>query len=119
VKELGFLAVFMASVAAPTIALCQEGHPVGILGVGNSSCGSWTSWKAGGDMASIAKAAAAQGWAQGFITAMAVESAKVNVAIHKTDAAGLDAWIDNWCKSHPLSSIAKAAEALAINLDGQ
>jgi len=46
-----------------------------------------------------------------------VESDRVNAAIHRTDPAGLTAWIDNWCKANPLKSMAKAAEALSVELD--
>ena len=60
---------------------------------------------------------ALEGWVEGYITAMAVESDRVNAAIHRTDPAGLTAWIDNWCKANPLKSMAKAAEALSVELD--
>jgi hypothetical protein len=101
-------------------AISQEAKQgVGIIGFGNGSCGSWTSSRNGQDAASQALGSAAQGWIQGYITAMAVESDRVNAAIHRTDSKGLDAWIDNWCKAHPLKSIAKAAEALSVELDSQ
>jgi hypothetical protein len=90
---------------------------VGVIGLGNSSCGVWTSSRSGQDALSLMTGAGAQGWVHGYITAMSVESDRINAATHRTDPKGLDAWIDNWCRANPLRSIAKAAEALAIELD--
>jgi hypothetical protein len=96
----------------------QEAKPgVGIIGFGNTSCGSWASSKSANTVASIVMENALEGWVEGYITAMAVESDRVNAAIHRTDPAGLTAWIDNWCKANPLKSMAKAAEALSVELD--
>jgi hypothetical protein len=112
--------IVLTVTASLTPSFGQEAKQgIGIIGIGNSSCGLWTSSRSGQDAESFAFVTGAQGWIHGFITAMAVESDKVNAAIHRTDPKGLDAWIDNWCKANPLKTIARAAGALAVELTNQ
>ena len=36
-----------------------------------------------------------RGWVEGYLTAMALESDRVNAALHKTNSKGIFAWVDN------------------------
>jgi hypothetical protein len=38
-------------------------------------------------------------------------------ALAETDAAGLCAWMDNYCRSHPMETIATGADQLARELE--
>jgi hypothetical protein len=115
-RRIDIFVVACAASLSFSTCLAQESHSVGTMGAGNASCGSWGQWRHGEDIASIAKFGAVQGWVHGYMSAMAAEHEKINAALHQTDSAGIDGWIDNWCSAHPLSSVAQAANALAFDL---
>jgi hypothetical protein len=79
-----------------------------ILGPGVGTCGSWTEVRrAGGAPQQVASA-----WVLGYLTAY-----NEFVAADGNVAAGADpdrvlAWIDNYCRAHPLDNLALAARSL-------
>ncbi len=84
----------------------------GVLGVGNRSCGAWTSDRKDNGWPTLVELS----WVEGFITAMDNNNAKINTAMHATDSDGIASWIDNYCVAHPLDSLSAASEALAIEM---
>jgi hypothetical protein len=83
-----------------------------LFGQGANSCGAWLSERN--------TAFANEAWVLGFVTAFNRYGLHedVNVA-PRTDYKGMLAWIDNYCRQNPLTSLAKAAEALVFELQTQ
>ena len=75
-------------------------------GLGGLSCGSWT----------VARrdeiASPHQQWVLGFLSGLG--SAGPRDPLQGMDAQGVWAWIDNYCQSHPIDRLTKAAEAFAL-----
>lgn len=116
-KQYAVLTAIILAMPLHTPSMAQERHTTGIIGIGNSSCGSWTSWRSSTDMESFSMAFGARSWVAGYLTATAGEYEQINKAIHQVDSTGLEAWIDNWCRANPLRSIGEAANALAFHLN--
>ena len=84
------------------------------FGAGVDSCGTWLAEKGTmlGNLNNM--------WVLGFITAFnryALVTDR-NVALG-TNADGMVAWIDNYCRAHPLDSIATTAENLTGELQAR
>lgn len=74
------------------------------MGVGLSSCGSWTAHRHHPEWAvSIAEGQ----WVLGFLSALA--AARVGDPFNDMDAEGIWAWIDIYCRENPLKPIGVAA----------
>ena len=61
-----------------------------------------------------------EGWVGGFLTGsnfvLSNSPPNIDIFARATDAQGLWAWVDNYCQSHPLESVATAADALGGEL---
>jgi hypothetical protein len=90
-------------------------HAVQLQEIQGSSCGQWTEVQAAGN---TVLGAQFRGWVMGFMSGWAWSHPKADPLLNR-DAAGLLAWIDNYCKANPLDSIATASEKLAIELDAR
>jgi hypothetical protein len=101
------VAVIILVNASPAAA--QEGRSV--IGAGTvNSCGQWTSRsRSGGDILSQ--------WVAGYLSGLNLKSDFDGVA--GTDFNGLVAWIDNYCRSHPLDPVATAAFKLMDELQSR
>jgi hypothetical protein len=79
------------------------------MGWGNGSCGSWTAARR------TPQGMQARGngeWVLGFLSgAGAMGLSQGYDPLHGTDPEGVLAWVDNYCRDHPLESIAEAASA--------
>jgi len=85
-------------------------EPIRIDGTGIVSCGTWTQQRAPGT--AIANIHA--NWIIGFVNGVRwAEERNWGPGI---DAVGLVAWVDTYCQSNPLDSVAKAAGALIDEL---
>jgi hypothetical protein len=96
-------------------AAVAEPQRYGVLGDGNTSCGTCTRDRTGGAVFDRASANFHLAWVLGFLSGMNYHHAtrqKVGNITRGTDIDGLFAWIDNYCKQHPLDTIANATEAL-------
>jgi hypothetical protein len=80
------------------------------LGHGNNSCGEW--------LAGIPSShLVMQSWVLGFVSAYNVYGPDSSGNLTAgTDSNGLFAWVDNYCQTHPLDSLAQAADQLVITL---
>jgi hypothetical protein len=111
IKRIGFFALFLLATVPATAASKQYG----VIGIGNRSCGSWIADRKEAGFPALVDLA----WVEGFLTAMDHENGKVNASIHKTDADGIAAWVDNYCAAHPLNDLSRASEELAISLSNK
>lgn len=80
-------------------------------GVGNYSCGSWTAARR---TPQRAEAFGDEQWVVGYLTGLAsMGSSQGYDPLRGTDAQGVWASVDNYCRDHPLESILEAAAAFA------
>lgn len=94
--------MILASVLMTSAAQAQEYRAIG---VGTMSCGSWTAAR----RTQGADAFALQQWVAGFLSGIGYQGP--GNPLNGVDAEGVWAWIDNYCRSHPLDKIRMAAEA--------
>jgi hypothetical protein len=86
-----------------------------VVGYGTVSCGGWTKERA----EHSASAYVYEGWVEGYLTGFNQYSGIMTNNITKgTDIDGISADIDNYCATHPLGTIAQAAEHVASDLLG-
>jgi hypothetical protein len=108
---MGRAAVVLAALllAAPARAANQYT----ILGAGSRPCGSWLQLRS----EALPESSVLQSWVLGYITS--VNANMLTVARDVADGNTPDAlfsWIDNYCASHPLDSIARATGSLLDSL---
>jgi hypothetical protein len=111
------LAILIALSPAP------QNVVVMMVGAGNSSCGDWTSQKAGSDANQIEGKLIRQAyvhWLGGFVSGLnyAYRATYGNIT-DGTDVNGIDGWVDNYCAAHPLDMVGQAAIALGAELRGR
>ena len=86
-----------------------------VFGQGTNSCGGWTQSR---QARSVSAGLSAQ-WVAGYLSGMNSESTLLDPQddpLLGTDFDGLVAWIDNYCRSHPLEPIVTAATRLMDEL---
>jgi hypothetical protein len=83
-----------------------------ILGQGNQSCGKWIADRRQDNLAAHTEEA----WLLGYLTAYNEWSNDPNDpnanVTKETDADGVFAWMDNFCQSHPVDTIATGSTSL-------
>ena len=80
-----------------------------ILGAGSRPCGSWLQLRS----QALPDSDVLQSWLLGYVTSVNANLLSVNQDV--TGGATPDAlysWIDNYCATHPLDSLARAASAM-------
>jgi hypothetical protein len=99
------LAVVLLS-ALSASAEAADYHQIGLGGV--SSCGSWTEARSNNQ----ATPSAYGQWVVGFLSGIGYEGAPQFGAdpLLGMDADGVWAWIDNYCRDHPIDTIAAATK---------
>jgi hypothetical protein len=107
----------VAVITAP-LAFCSaaQADQFIIKGVGAHSCGRWVLDRQAGDYRAMG-ALAKEAWVQGYITAYNEWAFQRPDVTAGTDSDGVFAWIDNYCASHPLDTVAVAIRRLVISLD--
>ena len=108
-----FLISFCFLINVPTVAGADATYL--IRGAGAASCGTWISER---PLQSSPLRAMDESWVLGFLTGvnamrLAVGNSQIGLT---TDANGLLAWVDNYCRANPLKSISDTALALATEL---
>lgn len=116
-KNLIFAAAFCLALLCFAGAAPAANSRFMVLGVGASSCGVWTADRQGHDVWSKAKAFTDEAWVEGFLTGYNNYGSGSNNVSSATDPDGVFAYIDNWCRQHPLRDIATASEALILKLE--
>jgi hypothetical protein len=80
---------------------------------GGLSCGKWTNTAKGSPQHEIFRK-----WVFGFVSGVNWESTKADF-LQGTDADGLTAWVDNYCRRNPLHDITRAMRELVFDLERQ
>jgi hypothetical protein len=104
-------ALFIAISPAADHALAQnKGRDY--FGVGGESCGTWTAARKGNNTSRQGS------WLLGYLSALNLWGViGQKDALAGTDATGIYAWMDGYCQSHPVETIATGAGELACELD--
>jgi hypothetical protein len=76
-----------------------------LMGVGAQSCGTWTAQRQGG------YAAKEMAWVLGFLSGVGFTGIDGANPLRGMDAQGVWAWIDNYCRDHPIDNISGATAA--------
>jgi hypothetical protein len=90
----------------------QRYHALGV-GVG-VSCGAWQEARRARNVQAIGQ----ESWVLGYVSAsnaFAVATTQ-NDFLAAVDAEAIWAWLDNYCRQHPLEKLAKATDALIVDL---
>jgi hypothetical protein len=95
---LAFTAILSAS--TPALALST---------IGDMTCPKWTS-----NRADPTTAVQSRSWLLGFMTGLAITS-QTDV-LQYTDAESVGLWMDNYCRAHPLDTVATSGLALFTEL---
>lgn len=105
-------AVLAGAALVATSVSAQPGVSFRVIGPGTASCGEWTAERQKDSTIAVAFAV----WVEGFVTATEIAHPIIVPGVRHTDSAGMAAWIDNWCRVHPLEDIANASNALVHEL---
>jgi hypothetical protein len=91
---------------AQAYQLLGPGQTYQLLGSGAASCGSWTANRRIRNDIALMQVS----WVLGFLSGIADIKASTN-PLRNMDSDGVAAWIDNYCRQHPIQEILDAAEA--------
>jgi hypothetical protein len=95
-----------AALAVALLNMSAKAQTYSAGGIGNSSCGTWTAAR----LRPNGSEAYSNGqWILGFLSG--VGWTREYDPLNRVDAPGVFAWIDNYCRAHPLDPIADAGAA--------
>jgi hypothetical protein len=97
------IALFVTLAVAP--ALAQTYYA--IMGAGLELCGAWT------EARQQNKAEVPEHWLLGYLSGIASESVSGTDPLNGMDAEAVFAWVDNYCRAHPLDTIERAGGSFA------
>jgi hypothetical protein len=83
---------------------------------GTMSCGTWTSTRTqaqGGDLSARYALIAYRSWVLGFLSGVGFAGVNLD-PLRGLDTNAVDAWIDQYCQTHPLKDLADAAGAFVV-----
>lgn len=81
-------------------------------GSGNSSCGEWLQSSAAG-LTHEMRRTLLLSWVLGFVSGVGYSGVH---HLKATDGSGVEVWIDRYCETRPLDTLARAAAALTREL---
>jgi hypothetical protein len=93
------LGLMVALAAAPA-------HAVQIIGAGLAPCGTWTADRAARDIG----ASEGETWVGGYLSGAAFWGSNLD-PMKGIDAKAAWAWVEDYCRAHPLDKIIDAANA--------
>jgi hypothetical protein len=100
--------------AATTITIASAEQRISsMIGAGSESCGSWTANRRGGSIARLSARVQNQQWLFGFLSAFGVAGKGLD-PLHGMDDEGVVAWVDNYCREHPIDSIQDAGVGFVL-----
>ena len=102
------------AIAAVVLALSTNAYGRGIIGDGGQSCGAWTEERARDSRSSEYMKV----WVLGYVSGVNMHMGDnyPNIIGGGVDASAIWAWIDNYCRAHPLEIIQGAAIKLVEEL---
>ena len=98
------LALLAALIGPCSVVSAQSFH---YIGTGGASCGEWTADRRFPDSS---RSQADEQWVLGFLSAVGYVDPDRD-PLHGMDADGVWAWVDNYCRDHPIDMIISASEA--------
>jgi hypothetical protein len=104
----------LAFVMALLVAGTANAGDVHVLGVGGRSCGTWTAERSKSDtpnpdIPGSDGALAESAWVFGFLSGIGFVAQNGDDPVDDTDADAALSWVDDWCRAHPVDTIADAA----------
>ena len=105
--------VLCAVISASAQIAAPAGAPPGrveviLYGAGASSCGKWLAAREGNDSHGFSA------WVLGWVSAAGMYNARGE--LRHSDAQAMSAWVDKYCREHPLNELADAATSLVDEL---
>jgi hypothetical protein len=97
------IALFVTLPVAP--ALAQPNYA--IMGAGLEYCGAWT------EARQQNAAELPEHWLLGYLSGIGSESVSGTDPLKSMDAEAVFAWVDNYCRAHPLDTIERAGGSFA------
>jgi hypothetical protein len=111
-NKLGATSLIVMSMVLVTNQVSAGYHA---LGVGVAvSCGAWQEARRARNVQAMGQ----ESWVLGYVSAtnaFAVATTQ-NDFLAAVDAAAIWAWLDNYCRQHPLEKLAEATDALIVDL---
>lgn len=106
--KLALAGVVLALFMAGSVAKSEEPFRFRTMGMGNSSCGTWISARPHGS--SSWQSLGFEQWVLGFLTGISAMGFMTKLdPLNGVDGEAIWAWMDNYCKAHPLENIGNAA----------
>lgn len=102
-------------IAALAVLVLPQAHarpdsPGSVYGVGNSSCGVWSTTRKNSPERD---ALMLLSWVEGYVTASILMSPR---SFKQSDGVGVAVAVDNYCAKHPLDNIHSAAIDVVVSL---
>jgi hypothetical protein len=107
-----FLVALVFAITFTFGVTAQEPAKYVLYGPGVNSCGKWVQDKQGQSPSRVTAYDIAGTWVTGFISGYGY----VGPTLRPTDFAGIVVFMDSYCESHPLDTIAAGAQALVHEL---
>jgi hypothetical protein len=100
------------------ISVADAQTAVTVIGNGNLSCGVWTARlrQQDGDTVALSGALMNGAWLDGYLSGYNAYANKIIDVIKNLDLEARDGWVRNYCLSHPLDPIYRAAQELILEL---
>lgn len=96
---------FLCVLALPVVTGATEGEYM-IYGAGTTSCGEWLHQREESSWYHLGQ------WVLGYLTALDT----FKMRLKETDPAAVSAYVDNYCRQHPLEQLHDAALDLSLEL---
>lgn len=89
----------------------QSSFKYRVLGPGTSSCGTWLSYRrTEGELTRLYES-----WILGFLSGVGLTGFETGISpLNGVDAEGVFAWVDNYCRAHPLEEVHDAGKAFVL-----
>ena len=100
----------LARAAAALMAWMPEAGAYTLAGTGTFSCGTWTADRRAAGRIQYPDEA----WVMGFLSGVGFVGQDGYDPLAGTDAEGVFAWFDNYCRMHPLETIATATSKFVL-----
>lgn len=111
-----------AAISSSALAGAPEKSNAVTYGAGGDSCGTWLATRNAKDTGGMLTSSLYNQWLLGWVSAAGYYGEALGKPLGKpmrlrtTDGAALFAWVDNYCREHPLDPIALAAARLVATL---
>jgi hypothetical protein len=97
---------FLLSATLSVALMTGSAEAYALLGPGVSSCATW----AADNRRDPVKALMNQSWVLGFLSGAGYAGSAEQDPLHGVDSNAVIAWVDKYCRTHPLDPIVRAAE---------